>query len=193
MKTVEFTIKSISPMLMHSDRTANPLNEFTKKLKAITGKRKKTDDDHAAIAKLEFEASCYYHKNLWYIPAANFEAMLLASAKHFKLGTTIKQALLVPDDGEFNFDDKKLKPSDLFSIDDYVDQRTVKVGTSKTIRTRPIFHDYSVKFTCWLDTDKMNVEQLQQIVENAGRYVGLGDYRPRYGRFEVTNVEVSNG
>jgi hypothetical protein len=193
MKTVEFTIKSISPMLMHSDRTANPLNEYTKKLKALTGKRKKTDDDHAAIAKLEFIASCYYNKNGWYIPAANFEAMLLASAKHFKLGTTVKQALLVPDDAIFDFNDRKLSPEDIFSIDDYVDTRTVKVGTSKTMRTRPIFHEYEVTFACWLDTDKMNVEQLKQIVENAGRYVGLGDYRPRYGRFEVIKTEVSNG
>lgn len=193
MKTIEFTIKSISPMLMHSDRTANPLNEYTKRLKAITGKRKKTDDDHALISEIEFEASCYYNRSGWHIPSANFEAMLLASAKHFKLGTTIKQALLVPDDAKFNFADQKMNPSELFKINDYVDQRTVKVGTSKTIRTRPIFHDYTVTFTCWLDTDKMNIEQLEQIVDNAGKYVGLGDYRPRYGRFEIIAKEVKNG
>lgn len=189
MKTVQFTIESISPMLMHSDRTANPLNPQTKAIKAITGKRKKTDDDHYEIARLEFIASCYFNGK-WHIPAANFEAMLLASAKHFKLGTTIKQALLVPDDAEFIFADSKLKPEDLFHIDEYVDQRTVKVGTAKTIRTRPIFNSYKSIFTCWLDTDKMNTEQLIQIVENAGKYVGLGDYRPRYGRFQVLKMEV---
>jgi len=189
MKTVQFTIESVSPMLMHSDRTANPLNSHAKALKAITGKRKKTDEDHYEIAKLEFIASCY-HNGKWHIPSANFEAMLLASAKHFKLGTTIKQALLVPDDAEFVFDDNKLTPTDLFKIDDYVDQRTVKVGMAKTIRTRPIFNSWTVKFTCWLDVDKMNVEQLVQIVENAGRYVGLGDYRPRYGRFQIVKKEI---
>lgn len=191
METVKFTIQSVSPMLMHSDRTANPLNEYTKQLKALTSKRKKTDDDHMAISKLEFEASCYYNKNGWHIPSANFEAMLLASAKHFKLGTTIKQALLVPDDAIFRFKHSKKDPVSLFDLSDYVDQRTVKVGTSKLIRTRPIFSDYECEFTCWLDTDKMDVEVLKQIVDNAGKYVGLGDYRPRYGRFEVK--EVSNG
>lgn len=192
MKTVKFQIEASGPMLMHSDKTANPLNEYTKKLKAFTSKRKKTDDDHMEIAKIEFEASCYYDKG-WYIPAANYEAMLLASAKHFKLGTTIKQALLIPDDGSFEFDDDKLKPNELFNHPEYVDQRTVKVGTSKTIRTRPIFKNYTSKFTCWLDTDKMDVEILKQVVENAGNYVGLGDYRPRYGKFNVTNMEVQNG
>lgn len=189
MKTVKFKIKSQSPMLMHSDRTANPMNEYTKKLKAITGKRKKTDDDHLEIAKIEFEASCYFDTG-WYIPSANFEAMLLASAKHFKLGTTIKQALLVPDNSEFIFDDCDISPEDLFSVSEYVDQRTVKVGTAKTIRTRPIFKTWETTFTCWLDTDKMDVDTLEQIVANAGKYVGLGDYRPRFGRFES---EVING
>lgn len=189
MRTVELTIEGISPMLMHSDRTANPLNPHAKALKAITGKRKKTDDDHYEIARLEFIASCY-HNSKWHIPSANFEAMLLASAKHFKLGTTIKQALLVPDDGSFEFEDDKMKPADLFIVDEYVDQRTVKVGQAKTVRTRPIFNKWKSTFTCWLDTDKMNVEQLIQIVENAGSYIGLGDYRPRYGKFTLTAKKV---
>lgn len=189
MRTVNITIESSGPMLMHSDRTANPLNSHTKALKAITGKRKKTDDDHYEISRLEFIAGCY-HNGGWYLPSANIEAMLLASAKHFKLGTTIKQALLVPDDGTFNFDDEKLKPEDLFKVEEYVDQRTVKIGTSKTIRTRPIFPKWKSVFTCWLDTDKMDVEQLVQIVENAGKYVGIGDYRPRFGKFTITKKEV---
>jgi hypothetical protein len=189
MKTVTLTIEGSGPMLMHSDRTANPLNAHTKALKAVTGKRKKTDDDHYEIAKLEFIASAYYNGH-WHIPAANFEAMLLNSAKHFKLGTTIKQALLVPDDGTFEFPDSKLKPEDLFHLDEYLDQRTVKVQQSKTVRTRPIFNAWKSTFTCWLDTDKMDVEQLIQIIENAGKYVGLGDYRPRYGRFNITKKTI---
>ena len=36
---------------MHSDKFANPLHPATKAHKALTGKRKKTDDDHEAIAK----------------------------------------------------------------------------------------------------------------------------------------------
>jgi len=190
MKTIRFKISGTNPLLMHSDRTANPLNEYAKKLKAITGKRKKTDEDHFEIAKLEFEASCYHSEKGYFIPSANIEAMLLASAKHFKLGTTIKQAVLVNDDAKFSFEHDRLKPQSLFNVPQYVDQRTVKIGTSKTIRTRPIFNIWECEFTIWLDTDKMNPEQLQQIVENAGNYVGLGDYRPRYGRFEVIRKEM---
>lgn len=190
MKTIKITVKSVSPMLMHSDRTANPLNEHTKRIKAVTSKRKKTDDDHLELARLEFIASCYHNGTNYYIPSANFESMLLASAKHFKLGTIIKQALIVPDDASFDFKMKNTPPEHLFEVQEYVDQRTVKIGTAKTIRTRPIFNDWKCTFTAWLDTDKMNIEEFIKLVENAGRYVGLGDYRPRYGRFDIEKQEV---
>lgn len=189
MKTVKVIIEGSGPMLMHSDRTANPLNPQTKALKVVTSKRKKTDEDHYEIARLEFIASCYYNGK-WYLPSANIEAMLLASAKHFKMGTIIKQALIIPDDATFEFSDDKLKPEDLFHVDEYVDQRTVKISQAKNIRTRPIFNSWKSVFVCWLDTDKMNVEQLIQIIENAGKYVGIGDYRPRFGKFTITKTDI---
>lgn len=190
MKTINVTIKGVAPMLMHSDRTANPLNYWAKQLKAVTSKRKKTDDDHAEISLIEFQASMYYEEGKgYYIPAANIEACLLNSAKHFKLGTTIKQALIVPEDADFEFPDKKKDPVQLYTVDGYVDMRTVKVGTAKNVRTRPIFNEWECSFTAFLDTDKLNPNEFESIVQNAGRYVGLGDYRPRYGRFEVTKFK----
>lgn len=175
---------------MHSDVTANPLHPLTKEMKKYSKKRKKTDEDYENMARIEFIASCYFQKSNWHIPAQNIEAMLLASARHFKLGTTIKQAMLITEDAEFNFFNSELTPEQLREKPTYVDQRTVKVGTQKVIRTRPIFKDWQVKFTCMLDLDKMNPEELIRIVENAGQYVGLGDYRPRYGRFSVIKSEV---
>ena len=186
MKTIQIMIKGIAPMLMHSDVTANPLNEWTKKLKEVTSKRKKTDEDHAEISKIEFQASMYYDKEHgYYVPAQNIEACLLNSAKMFKLGTLIKQAVLISENGTFVFPDKDTTPEKLYKKSLYVDMRTVKIGTSKTVRTRPIFMEWASSFTVFIDEDKMNITELKQIVENAGKYVGIGDYRPRYGRFEV--------
>lgn len=172
-------------MLMHSDVTANPLGYWSKELKKFTSKRKKTDEDHEMISFIEFQASCYFENGKYFIPSANIEACMLASAKHFKMGTLIKQSCVVPDDAKFSFEDEELKPSDLYGEKKYVDMRTVKVGTAKTIRTRPIFNTWECEFNLFLDESKMNEEQIINIVENAGKYVGLGDYRPRYGRFEI--------
>lgn len=38
MRTIQFKITGASPLLMHDDKTANPLNEYSKKLKALTSK-----------------------------------------------------------------------------------------------------------------------------------------------------------
>jgi len=189
MKQVTVRIKGVCPMLMHGDRTANPLDYYAKALKKVTSKRNKTEDDHAEISRLEFEAGMYYDKT-YYIPAANIEATLLASAKHSKSGTLIKQALLVPENGTFEFTDSSVEPAKLYDKNGYVDMRTVKIGTSKTVRTRPIFHDWECSFVAFLDPVKMDTDILKEVVENAGKYVGLGDYRPRYGRFELVSFKV---
>ncbi len=55
---------------------------------------------------------------------------------------------------------------------------------------RPMFDDWSLAFTMELDTDMITVDLLRQIVDDAGKRVGLGDYRPTrkgpYGKFVVT-------
>lgn len=87
MELVTLRITGTSPLMMHSDRLANPLNPATKAHKELTGKRKKTDDDHLAIARSEFIAGAYYDEKLgFYIPGANFDATFLAGAKLQKLG-----------------------------------------------------------------------------------------------------------
>lgn len=188
MKTLVFQIESIVPLLMHDDKTANPLNEYTKKLKSLTGKRKKTDEDHAAIAEVEWNASLYYENGNYIIPTKVIEATLLASAKQFKKGTLLKQCVIVADDMILEFKDANLKPEKLYKKLEYVDMRTVKIGQAKTTRCRPKFDNWKGEFTVILDEEKLNAEEIEQIVNNAGKYVGMCDYRPRYGRFQVTNT-----
>jgi hypothetical protein len=44
-------------------------------------------------------------------------------------------------------------------------------------------------FYLTVDTRVIDIDDVQTAVENAGRLKGLGDYRPRYGRFEVAKFE----
>lgn len=185
MNNVQFKITGNAGLLMHSDKTANPLNDFTKRLKAVTSKRKKTDEDIADIAKIEWEASLYYENGTYILPSQNIEATLLASAKMFKQGVLFKQAITMYDDATFTFQHSKLKPMELYEFKQYIDQRTVKVGQAKTMRCRPYFREWESIFTLFYDDAKLNREDVINIVKNAGMYVGIGDYRPKYGRFDV--------
>lgn len=192
MKSLKYQATGVATLLMHSDVTANPLHPLTKELKALTSKRKKTDEDYERIAKAEFIASLYWKKESgFFMPAKNIDATLLTSAKMFKLGVIWKQGAFVDTDASFVFPHAKLSPEDLYEYDGmlYRDMQTVKIGTAKTVRCRPAFNSWSFEFTIILDEAKLNERQVDEIVENAGRYVGICDYRPRYGKFNVTKVK----
>ncbi len=186
MKTVSIQITGKSPLLMHSDRFANPLDPLTKAHKELTGKRKKTDDDHIAIARSEFIGGCYWRKDVgFYIPAQNLDACLIAAAKLQKLGVKFKQGVQVLED-ELQFEGYERKtPEQLWSDADHVDCRGVKVGTSKIMRYRPILRKWSVKATIVVNEDVVNISEVKKAAQDAGALIGLGDYRPRFGRFNV--------
>ena len=67
------------------------------------------------------------------------------------------------------------------------DRRPIGVGRSKTIRTRAMFREWELKFVTVFDPDRLNHGQIVQSMKYAGRYKGLGDHRPRFGRFELLN------
>lgn len=192
MKTIKIRVTGLSPLLQHDDKTANPFNPFTKRLKEISGKRKKTEDDLLDMARIEWEASLYYTPDAGYfIKAECFEGTFLAAAKAFKQGTTFKQAVAIPSNPVFEFKHSKLSPDQLFAMDEYKDFRTVKVMNSKVLRCRPIFTNWACTVELWYDELRFDESDMIRIVEYAGKYIGVCDYRPKFGRF---NVEVlSNG
>lgn len=56
---------------------------------------------------------------------------------------------------------------------------------------RPCFNDWTIPFTLELDTDMLQVKLLREIVDAAGKRIGLGDFRPArkgpFGKFVVTS------
>ena len=186
MKTIAVQLTGKAPFLMHSDRFANPLDPLAKAHKELTSKRKKTDDDHTAIARSEFIGGCYWRKDVgFFLPAQNLDACLIAAAKLQKLGVKFKQGVQVLED-ELTFTgyDKKT-PEQLWEDPEHIDCRGVKVGMAKVMRTRPHFKDWNAKFKVSINSDVANEAQLKRWLEDAGSYVGIGDWRPRHGRYEV--------
>lgn len=173
-------------MLMHSDRFANPLDPMTKAHKSLTSKRKKTDSDHEDIAKSEWLGALYFDKKLGiHIPGQNIDACLIGGAKLRKQGTNIKRAAMVVEDMvKLEYVGPK-DPEKLFEDTRFVDVRGVKVGTAKLMRCRPKFIEWSMSFSVSLDTELLNVDEFVEIARDAGRLIGLGDYRPRFGKFSV--------
>jgi hypothetical protein len=168
---------------MHSDRYSNPLDPLTKAHKELTGKRKKTDEDHEAIAYSEWIGSLYHDGKLGpYIPAMNIESMIQEAAKLQKLGKKFKQAIMVMEDKvKLEYDG----PRDIKGLfgQGFVDVRSVRVQQSRLQRYRPKFDKWSCTFTLLANTGVIDQREIAKALEDAGSLVGLGDFRPRFGKF----------
>lgn len=186
MSESKFRIEGIAPLLMHNGQLANPLNATVKAMKALTGQRKKTDETHLELSRLEFYGGLYLSKNGdVQIPSEVIESTLIEGAKKSKLGKAFKSAIAVYDAANLNYGEKLTVDQMWERSDEFVDVRPVKVGTSRIMRTRPIFRQWSLEFTVSYNADLINPEQIQLAVADAGAQVGLCDYRPKFGRFQV--------
>lgn len=85
--------------------------------------------------------------------------------------------------------------SSLGKVDwDYLDTRRVTVQRAGINRTRPAMKmgwKVNVDFQI-LTPEYIDPVLFQDVLNMAGRLVGVGDFRPTYGRFMITNYKVSN-
>lgn len=187
MKTAKYTIRGTAPLMMHNERLANPFDDLTKAIKAISGKRKKTEDDQREMSRLEFLGGLYFDDaNGIHVPGYNVFAALIGGGKIHKLGTALRRASLVTEDKVALVYDGPKTPEALFANRSFVDIRSVKVGTAKIMRCRPIFPQWELTFSVTFDEASIQRAEIDRCLEDAGQMVGLCEYRPRFGRFEVT-------
>jgi hypothetical protein len=76
---------------------------------------------------------------------------------------------------------------------DFVDQRRVQIQRNAITRFRPAMNQgWKVEFLVQiLLPEYINPEMLNETIQSAGKLIGVGDFRPSYGRFQVTGFKVS--
>lgn len=187
-------IRGLAPLVMHNGQLADPLNPFSKAMKAISGKRKKTDADLAQMADIEWRGGLYTDGNdRPVVPSRVIEAMIAKGATRSKEGKQALSGMFVESDGRLSFAGDNLTIDQLCASPDHRLTVGVRVGQSRVMRTRPIFKDWSVTFEVSASTEVVtDAASLRRWVSDAGAFIGLCDYRPRYGRFDVTSfVEIT--
>ena len=206
MKTISqtFELEGIAPLLMHCGQTSDPLNQFARAMKRMSGKRSKTDDDLAELSAVEWWAGLYLDRaptidgvrvipqenTKIVIPAHVLDSCIREGARKSKLGKQASAGCIVEADGVLSHDG----PKDLVALsttDRHLARHAVKVGQAKVMRTRPLFPVWSVRFACEIDPTVLEVQQVLDSLANAGTLVGIGDWRPgaprggSFGRFVV--------
>jgi hypothetical protein len=184
---VRLTITGVEPLLMHSDRLSDPLDPWAMKLHEVSSKRKKTDDDHREMARLEWRGSLYWSERSGpYIPGRNIEKCLVEGARISRAGRQVERGLFVLTNEASLRYDGPTDPEELWKDERFRDRRSVGVAQRRVMRTRPVFPEWSMAVEAELDTSVLGLDELGRIAQEAGRQVGLGDFRPRYGRFTAT-------
>jgi hypothetical protein len=122
------------------------------------------------------------------IPGSNFQACLREAGRFVpdprsprKSSMDLIRAGIVPLDIVAPFHGEK-------TTWDYEDRRRVTVMRAGVTRTRPAMNiGWEITFNMLVTTPEyLSPELVRQIIGQAGRTVGLCDFRPTYGRFSVT-------
>lgn len=184
MRTVKLALQGIAPLLQHNPRLADPMDPITRQMKAITSKRKKTDEDLEALENLEFEGGLYLDDHVGpYVPATWVKSCLIRAGVVTKDGQNVQRSVH-PTDIVLPLIYRG--PRDLAGLmadHTFRDRQSVRVGMKRVFRVRPKFADWRLEAELVLDESILNFDRFAEIAATAGAMIGLGDYRPLYGRF----------
>lgn len=172
MVKVDVSVEGVAPLLM---------NKFTE-TKASESKRGKK----VYVPEEEAEKKTYRtEEGKLHLPNTHFKASMVKAATDFKMvgrksyKDYVKAGMFIPEQ-EIVLDQQEYE---IFAC-------PVVIQRARVMSWRPIFKKWSCSFTIDIIDDFINSTTLKEILETAGKYKGVGDFRPEYGRFKVTKFKI---
>lgn len=126
------------------------------------------------------------------IPQPNLFRCLIDAGTFFKAGkskVTTQKSSLIPACLEIVGIELPIEHKEPWSVD----TRAVRIPSTggRILAHRPSFNDWRISFTVSIDTDLISVKLVREIIDAAGKRIGLGDFRPAckgpFGKFVVTS------
>lgn len=189
MKTLTTTWTGIRPLIMHNGLLADPTNPYTRRIKEICakGSKKLTEHDYEERDRLEWEGGLYWSDGVGpVIPSDNIEMTIQHGARKSRIGKDVAAAVFCSEtEVAIDYEGPKSKDK-MFADPRFTIRKGVKVTTSRIIRVRPMIPTgWKLNFTVEFDDSIINEKALLKAMQDAGALVGLGDWRPKFGRFFV--------
>lgn len=202
-KDYKVKIQGLAPLLMHNGRLNDKRDPFAIEISRCVKLGKKAEEWALKSEDVEWCGGLYHTGTAEIcdgvvtfaadarviVPADNLWACIVEGATVCKMGTAMKAALILDDDALLVYDG----PRDLNALAQtpaFKSRKRVKVGQSGVMRTRPIFRAWSCTFVASIETEQIDPDTLRAALTDAGGRKGLGDWTPRYGRFEVLSIEA---
>jgi hypothetical protein len=181
-------LTGVRPLLMHSATLADPLHRITRELASLTRKRDKTAADHEAIARVEWGGGLWLANGRPCIPAEAVDATFVEAARTRKKGKAAVAGFRCSAPAILQYEGPSTI-EELWADERYRLRSSVTVnGKSRTIRTRPRFPEWRAMIEAECVTGLLEPDEVVALFEVAGFRIGLGDWRPKYGRFLVRRV-----
>jgi len=189
LQTQRYKLTGIRPLIMHNGLMADPTNPLTRKIKEITskGSKKLTDADYEERDWLEWQAGLYwsdYHGPV--IPSDNIERCVQLGAQKSRIGKDVQAAVFCAEpEVKVQYDGPRTKEK-MFADPRFSLRKGVAVQKSRIIRLRPMIPTgWELEFDLEFDESIINPKSITKALVDAGALVGLGDWRPKFGRFTV--------
>lgn len=181
------------PLVMHNGALADPENKIVLDMRKITskGSKKTTPEDLVELARLEWLGGLYWDENDgMIIPSDNIERCIQLGAQKSRNGKDVQAAVFcvaphakIEHAGPKTKD--KLQQDPRFSL-----RKGVVIKKSRVFRVRPMVPTgWSITFELQYDSSIIGRNALIKAMQDAGALVGLGDWRPKFGRFSVEVIE----
>jgi len=172
MVKVKVSVEGIAPLLM---------NKFTETKSTESKRGKKVYNPEEEAEKKTYRTE---DKRL-YLPSTHFKASMVKAATDFKMSGKksykdyIKSGVFI-EETEIVLDPQKYE---IFAC-------PVVIQRARVMSWRPMFKKWTCSFTIEIADDMINPTTLKEILEMAGKYKGVGDFRPEHGRFQVVKFNV---
>lgn len=129
------------------------------------------------------------------IPQPNILRAIIDAGIYFKAGrskVTTQKSSLIPACVEMDEVEYPLIHKEPWTVD----TRAVRIPSTggRVLAHRPCFNDWSLEFDVVLDQTILSAAVFREIVDAAGKRIGLGDFRPAckgpFGKFVVTSWKI---
>lgn len=126
------------------------------------------------------------------IPQPNLFRCLIDAGTFFKAGkgkVTTQKSSLIPACVEVAGIELPIEHKEPWQVD----TRAVRIPSTggRILCHRPSFNDWRLTFTLSIDTDLISVKLVRELMDAAGKRIGLGDFRPAckgpFGKFVVSH------
>jgi len=196
MYTIQATIRGTAAILQHKFSDATLLGLQKRESKRKSGKPDYSD---------EWLGTMYAHNGYVYQPANHIEGALVKAATRFRSGKqTWKDPFRAyvyivgidhPDKIYHYFNGQCIPEPTIELIENPTDVLSVNISRvtvqrAAVARSRlQIEPGWELTFRIEVHDEQVPFELVRDVLEEAGRAVGIGDYRPRYGRFEIIDFQ----